>query len=465
MQRRSFVKNTACAAAASGPFLGSVLGANDRIVVGQIGCGARGLYELSICQRNPQIRIAAVCDVYQPLVDKARSRLDGNVDGCQDFRRIIERKDIDAVFVSTPDHWHAVAVIMACRAGKDVFCEKPLSLTIADGRKMVEAARKYNRVVQTGSQQRSAAHFRKVVELIRSGYVGKVTLVECWNYTNEAPIGIGNPPDEDPPPGLDWDMYLGPAPRRPYNRNRFIWNYRYFWDYSGGMMTDWGAHHMDIVHWAMGVDAPEAASASGGKYVLEDNRETPDTFQATFEYPGFIARYTSRKVNGLAPGRRYGILFHGTKGTLFVDRTGYQVVPENWPDNFAPDKDRVTDLVSGPAGDPPKPRSERQQAARRRSQPKAKPLCEPVRVSGIHMEPATQEVHLQKWLDAIRSRERPNADVEIGHRSVTACHLGVISYRTGRKVRWDREREVIPDDPEAQAMTSRRPRPPWSLEV
>lgn len=459
------MKSTA-GAAASGPFLGNVLGANDSVVVGQIGCGARALYELSICQRNPRVRIAAVCDVYRPLVEKARSRLGGDVDGYGDFRKILDRKDIDAVFVSTPDHWHGVITVMACQAGKDVYCEKPLSLTINDGRKMVEAARRYNRVVQTGSQQRSAPHFSKVVDLIRGGYIGKVTLVECWNFVNEAPVGIGNPPDEAPPAGLDWDMYLGPAPARPYNRNRFIWNYRYFWDYSGGMMTDWGAHHMDIVHWAMDVDAPEAVSAAGGKFVLRDNRETPDTFEATFEYPGFIARYTHRKANAMPlQGRSYGMLFYGTNGTLFVDRTGYRVTPENRPENFEPDGDRVANLVSGAAGNPPLPRSERQQAARRASVPRYKRLSKPIEVSGIFMEPAIQEVHVQKWLDAIRSRQRPNADVETGHRSVSACHLGVISYRTGRKLRWDRDRETIIGDAEAQAMTARKPRAPWSLEV
>ncbi|MCP5109298.1 MAG: Gfo/Idh/MocA family oxidoreductase, partial [bacterium] len=240
MKRRGFL-NAGAAAAAAGPFLGNVLGANDRIVVGQIGCGGRGRYELSICKRNPQVRVAAVCDVYQPLVDKAKELAGGNVDGFQDFRRIIERDDIDAVFVSTPDHWHALATVMACQPGKDVYCEKPLSLTIDDGRQMVRAARKYNRIVQTGSQQRSAPHFQQAVELIQGGHLGKVHMVECWNWVNESPAGIGNPPDEDPPAGLDWDLDLGPALKRPYNRNRCIWNYRYFWDYSGGMMTDWGA--------------------------------------------------------------------------------------------------------------------------------------------------------------------------------------------------------------------------------
>ena len=463
MRRRTFLKNTTPAAA--GPFLGHVLGANDRITTAQIGCGGRGLYELSICHRNPQVSLAAVCDVYQPLIEKARSRYPG-VDGYQDFRRVLDRKDIDAVFVSTPDHWHALITVMACQAGKDVYCEKPLSLTIDDGRKMVQAARKYGRVVQAGSQQRSAPHFQRVVDLVQGGHIGKVTLVECWNWTNESPVGIGNPPDEAPPPGLDWDLYLGPAPERAYNRNRFIWNYRYFWDYSGGMMTDWGAHHMDVVHWAMGVDAPLAVAATGGKFVLRDNRETPDTFEATFEYPGFVARYTHRKTNAHPlMNRPYGMLFYGDRGTIVVDRRGFEVIPEMRPAAFDPGRNRIADLLTGAAGNPPMPRTRRQQAARRAAVPKATPLCEPVKVTGVFMEPAIQEVHVQKFLDAIRTRKRPNADVEIGHRSVTACHLGVIAYRTGRRIRWDRDRERIPGDPEAQAMTRREYRPPWKLVV
>ncbi len=462
MKRRAFLTGTA----AAGPFLGRVLGANDRVVTAQIGCGGRGLYELDVCGRNPQVRIAAVCDVYQPLIDKARSRLGPEVDGYQDFRRILERKDIDAVFVSTPDHWHAPIAVMACRAGKDVYCEKPLSLTIDDGRKMVEAARKYSRVVQTGSQQRSAPHFQRVVDLVRGGHIGKVTMVECWNWVNESPAGIGNPADEDPPEGLDWDLYLGPAPERPYNRNRFIWNYRYFWDYSGGMMTDWGAHHMDVVHWAMGVGAPVAVSASGGKFVLQDNRETPDTFEAVFEYPSFIARYTHRKINNYPlVGRPYGMLFYGDRGTIILDRRGFEVLPQTRPENFQPDLDRVEDLVHGSAGDPPKPLSQRQQAQQRAHRAPAKPLCKPEKIEDVFMEPAIQEVHVQNWLDAIRSRQRPNADVEIGHRSVSTCHLAVIAYRTGRKIRWDSATEQILDDPEAQKMTSREYRRPWRLEV
>lgn len=348
MKRRDFIKSSAALIASSGPVLGSGQGANDRIRVGLIGVGGRGLYELSVCQNNPGCEVVAVADAYRPLVDMAVQRLGKKATGYGDFRRILDRKDIDAVFVSTPDHWHALATIMACQAGKDVYCEKPLTHTIQEGRRMVEAARKYNRVVQTGSQQRLAPHFQKVVQLIQSGYIGKVTMVECWNVMNDTPEGIGNPPDSDPPEGLDWDLYLGPAPKVPYNRNRFIWYYRWFWDYSGGMMTDWGAHHMDVVQWAMGVDAPKAANAVGGNFVLKDNRQTPDTFMANFEYPGFVARYTVRNGNRLPlEGRDYGLMFYGSLGTLVVDRSSYAVLPEMRPEVYRTDIDQVENLLSG----------------------------------------------------------------------------------------------------------------------
>ena len=209
MERRDFIKASALAVAAAGPFLGKAKGANDRIRVGQIGLGGRGKYEFEVCMQNPGCQIAAVADVYQPFVDLAVRRLDGKADGYADFRKILDRKDIDAVFVSTPDHWHAIVSIMACQAGKHVYCEKPLSHTIEEGRRMVEAARRYNRIFQTGSQQRSAPHYAKIVELIRNGYIGSVAMVECWNMMNEYPEGQGSPADSDPPPGLE----LGHVPR------------------------------------------------------------------------------------------------------------------------------------------------------------------------------------------------------------------------------------------------------------
>ena len=365
MERRDFMKGV-LAAASGGLFAGKVLGANDRIRIGQIGLGGRGKYEYEVCMQNPGCEIVAVADVYQPLVDLAVRRLGNKVSGYTDFRRILDRKDVDAVFISTPDHWHAIPSIMACQAGKDVYCEKPLSHTIEEGRRMVNAARKYNRVFQTGSQQRSAPHYRKIVELIHSGYIGKVAMVECWNMMNEYPEGQGNPPDSDPPSGLDWDMFLGPAPKRPYNRNRFIYTYRQFWDYAGSMMADWGAHHMDIVHWAMGVDAPKSAAAIGGKFVMQDDRETPDTFAGEFEIPALrlaIPTATQTRKPFLSVGTaspftaRWALLSWTAAATPSFRKCAprYTTLPSiklraSWADGKRPCRPRMQDLVRPPHG-------------------------------------------------------------------------------------------------------------------
>ncbi|MGA2329307.1 MAG: Gfo/Idh/MocA family oxidoreductase [Bryobacteraceae bacterium] len=445
MKRRDFIL--------AAPLVGNVRGANDRIVVGQIGLGARGNYEIDVCLRMPDVGIAAVCDVFEPVVDQAVKRIGGGVAGYTDFRRVLERKDIDAVFVSTPDHWHAIPTILACQSGKDVYCEKPLSHTVEEGRRMVAAARAHHRVVQTGSQQRSAPHYRKVVELIRGGYIGKVSAVDCWNMTNEAPDGIGNPPDGAPPTGLNWDMYLGPAPRVPYNPNRFVWNYRWFWDYSNGMLTDWGAHHLDIIHWAMGVDAPAAVYATGGKFVLKDNRETPDTLLAVWEYPGFTVSYTNHAVNARKiENRSYGIRFCGTLGTLVVDRSSYEVVPETAASAGLLMPDAVDRLLASLRG-------EQLPRARRSSEP----LCAPLAETKISIDPSAQEAHVRDFLECIRSRRNPVADVEIGHRSATACLLGAIAYKVGRRIRWDGRSERILDDAQAERLLTKQYRAPWHL--
>src|SRR5262245_46695548 len=275
IERRDFIKTSIVAAggvAASStetfgaPATGAVLGANDQIRVGVIGCGGQANWDASDFSRQPNVKIVALCDVYegsmrQTLKNEALKLDPARTSMFKDFRRVLDDKNIDAVIIATPDHWHALTTIMACQAGKDVYVEKPLSLTIEEGRRMVTAARKHNRVVQVGTQQRSARHFQQAVQLVREGKLGKITRVETWNYENQHPRGIGNPPDEAPPNDLDWDFYLGPAPKVPYNKNRHLELFRWFWDYSGGMMTDWGVHLIDIVHWAMNVDAPMAVAA------------------------------------------------------------------------------------------------------------------------------------------------------------------------------------------------------------
>ena len=452
MERRDFLKVGLAAA----PFVNSARAVGDAVRIGQIGLGTRGAYELEICQRTKDAKVVAVADVYQPLVDKAVAASHGAIDGYQDFRRILDRKDIDAVFVSVPDHWHALATIQACQAGKDVFCEKPLSHTLHEGQMMVKAARKYNRIVQTGSQQRSAPHFQKIVDLVQNGHIGKVTAIECWNEENDTPEGAGNPPDSQPPAGLDWDLYLGPAPKVPYNRNRFIWHYRWFWDYSGGMMTDWGAHHMDIIQWAMRAEGPLSAAAAGGRFCLADNCQTPDTLMTLFEYPGFIVRYSVRQGNARRlEARPNGIAFYGTDGTLIVDRGSWEVVPENAP-RFPNDYDRIEAWLQGgnvawPVG------------FDRNAKTTPKPRCAALGETGLKIDPSCQEAHIQNFLDCVRSRQRPIADVEIGYRSVSACHVGTIAYRLGRKVRWDAQAETFPADSEAQAMITKKYRHPFTL--
>jgi predicted dehydrogenase len=297
---------------------------------------------------------------------------------------------------------------------------------------MVEAARRYGRIVQVGTQQRSGKHFQQAAELVKAGRIGTVSQVRCWNFGNESPEGIGHTPDSAPPPGLDWDMWLGPAPKRPFNQNRFgvspdRWSsFRWFWDYAGGMMTDWGVHWLDIVQMAMGVDAPKFISASGGKFVLTDDRETPDTLIATFQYPGFVCTYENRTTNGNAiNGKGGAILFHGTEGTLLIDRQGFEITPEKRGSG-----DAAVD-----------------------------------RMSALTVENSNQHHldHMRDFLECVKSRKTPVSDIEIGHRSTTTALLGNIAYRTGRRIEWDAVQKRIVGDRDAQRHVMREYRRGYKL--
>ena len=433
--RRDFVKTLA--AGTAGVALSTpaasyarIIGANERIGVGMIGMGrmARGHLGALLDQPDAQVRI--LCDVYEPNLRWAAARAP-EAQTNTDFRAVLDHPDVDAVFVAAPDHWHALPTVMACDAGKDVYVEKPSSVYIAEGRKMVEAARRNNRIVQVGTQQRSGEHFQYAVELVRSGRLGPISFVRSWNYGNTYPDGIGHPPDSDPPPGLDWDLWLGPASDRPFNANRFgvflddngnytRWaSFRWFWDYAGGMMTDWGVHLIDIVQWAMDVDYPEAVATMGGKFYLEDNRETPDTIQATYQYPGFVCTYENRVCNGHAlEGHGYGIMFHGAAGTLFIDRAGFEVMPE-----------ADSDLMPMQAQ----------------------------RVGNSHRR------HVRNFLDCVKTRQQPISDIEIGHRSSSTAILGNIAYRAGRRIAWDGEKEEVVGDADANVLVAYHYRDPWTL--
>jgi predicted dehydrogenase len=433
--RRTFVKTavtSATAAFTTQIFTGNVRGANDRISAGFIGMGKMGRDNLRWAMRQPNLVATAVCDVYDRNLKMASDIAKGQAGGpgraMLDFREMLNDKSIDVVCIATPDHWHAYMTVEACKAGKDVYVEKPVATTIDEAGKMVEAARKYNRVVQAGTMQRSAIHFQKAVDLVRRGELGKVAFVRTWNYSHSGPEGIGNPPDSDAPAGLNWDQWLGPAPARRFNANRFgvdpedryFSTFRWFWDYAGGMMTDWGVHLLDIVQWAFEEAMPTSATASGGKFYLRDNRETPDTLQVTYEYPGFLAVYENRESNQQSMfDRGYGILFHGERATLFVDRSECRLISEkgstlmNW------------EMKSSGGG---------------------------------NLE------HWANFLECVRTRQRPVSDIDKCRRSTATCLLGNIALRSGQRVDLDSKNWTVAQ-PGAGKYLSREYRGPWKLAV
>ncbi len=418
-----------------------IAGANDRVQVGFIGYGLIGGEHVRDFKRQSDADLIALCDVYQPRLEQGVAACGGSARSYSDFRKLLDDKDIHAVVVSTPDHWHALMTIMACAAGKDVYVEKPLTLFIREGRWMVEAARRYNRVVQVGTQQRSGKHYQKAVEMLRAGYIGKVVSARMGAFRNIMP-GFGAPTDTTPPNDLDYDMWLGPAPKRPYNPKRSLYHFRWFWDYSGGQMTNLGAHEIDVVQWAMQVKGPAAVSSSGGRFALEDNGETPDTQDALFEYPGFTSVFSCREAS--LGHRGEGILdFFGTKGSMSIDRSGFEVHPDMKIDPA----NAIPVFTGHPAGGP------------KRSSAPPEPWTQPYKMAGSSQEQF--DLHARNFLDCVKSRERPIADVEQGHQVTTACHLANISLRTGKKIRWNPETEEIIGDAEASKWLERPYRKPW----
>ncbi len=429
MKRRNFLQ-TAGAAAAAAPQV--LRGQQRKLRVGVIGTGRRGRNIVQAAVASPDTECAAISEIWQPNVDLALKIAPG-AKVYRDFRDLIADDSIDVVGIGTPDHWHAYMTVEACKAGKDVYVEKPISVTVHEGQMMVQAARKYERIVQVGTQQRSGDHFQHVAKMIRNDEVGDISFVRTWNYGNNFPQGIGNPADAEPPEGLDWDMWLGPAPERPFNANRFGVNeksfshFRWFWDYAGGMMTDWGIHLLDIVLWAMGEPGPTAVSAVGEKYVLGDNRETPDTILASYEFPGFAAVYENRVTNAQSMfGENYGITFHGTKGTLFCNRRRWEILPE------------MERLETGSR--------ERMGAGK-----------------GEFGNNSTTD-HWADFVSSIHTRTPPIADILEGHRSTTTALLGNIALRSRQRVDWDPVAETT-TNAEARSFLRRAYRAPWKLEL
>jgi predicted dehydrogenase len=461
MKRREFLRTASVGVAAwSAVSTNRVNAANDRLRVGLIGCGGRGTFDARLMRGTPEdiqavtpenyhdgnldprlkeprnVEIAALCDVNGARLDTAR-KWSPQAKTYTDFRKLLADKEIDAVIVATQDQWHAPMLILACQAGKDVYLEKPVFYRFGEAKAMIAAVRSNNRIVQIGTQHRSADHIAEAARMVQSGKIGEVHFVRVWNYMNAL---HGNPPvpDSDPPSNLDWDAWLGPAPHVPFNKNRL--NYRSFMDYTNGIITDYGNHRFDSVHQIMGEDIPLNVVSSAVRFNKITAGDIYDMQVATFEYPNFILNYEACNYNGhglggRTPGMRYygmkgtedrphGMAFYGTEATLFVDRIGMELYPE------------------GKGG-----------------RSSGEPRMEKIQVNEDEPTP----LHTKNFVDFVRARKEPFANIEVGVRATTVGCIGNVAHWTGRKLKWDGETRTFPGDGEANQYQFRPYRKPWDL--
>ncbi len=448
LSRRGFVQAGAAAALTAASYE-RVLGANERIGVGFIGFGLIGKRHVLDFKELPDVNLVGVAEAHRGRQQEALALLGNTPRGHADFRHLLGDRAVDAVVISSPDHWHALMTMLACAAGKDVYVEKPLTLFVREGRWMMNAAKRFQRVVQVGTQQRSGPHYQRARELIRAGHIGKIVSLRMHAFRNITP-GFGSPADCDPPPELDWDQFLGPAPLRKYNPNRGIYHFRWFWDYSGGQMTNLAAHSFDIVDWCLDSKGPRALTSAGGRFCLQDNGETPDTQDALIEYPGFTVLWSHREGS---LGRRddYALEFFGTKGSLALSRRGFLVTP----DPKLPPENAVPQFTGEhPVGGP----------VRVRPSGPTQYWTEAIRDESGDQR-AQFQLHARNFLDCVRSRKQPISDLQSAHRVATVCHLCNLSLQLGRKLRWNAEREEIVGDAEASGRLVRPYRPPWDKEL
>ncbi len=398
------------------------LSPNDRPAVALIGCGGRGKADAR--QSKAFCDIVALCDVDAHRLADAKKEWPG-ADPYSDFREVIDRDDIDAIICGTQDHWHALITIAAMRSGKDVYCEKPLTLTIEEGQHVVRVSGETKQIVQTGSQQRSDRRFRHACELVRNGRVGKLKTV-----TSYLPKGPRQGPffESEIPEGLDWDMWLGPRAMTPYVKEKCLGTFRYWYDYSGGTMTDWGAHHNDIALWGIGLKGPSTIEGKPLVEMIPGGYPAASEYEVHYTYANGVT-HICRSISNRDPGgsptgpdkdqRGHGVLFEGTDGWIFVTRGSIE----------ASDPDLLTTPLPGSA--------------------------EKLYVS---------DSHHGNFFDCMRTREQPIANAEVGHRSASVCHLGVIAIRTGWKLDWDPERQLITNNRAANGWLKRPMRAPWNFD-
>ncbi|HEV8286070.1 MAG TPA: Gfo/Idh/MocA family oxidoreductase [Chitinophagaceae bacterium] len=413
--RRKFLQN-ASALAAGGLVLSSFdkktftifknsIAPSDQINVAAIGINGMGWADLTAILKNDGVNIVALCDVDKNVLDKRMSDLaklnigTSKVKTFTDYRKVLEQKDVNVVIIGTPDHWHCKIMVDACAAGKDVYCEKPIGNSITECAAMVAAQKKYNRVVQVGQWQHSNKHYQDAMNFVHSGKLGNVRLVKAWAYQGwMKPVPVQ--PDSSPPAGVDYDMWLGPAKKRPFNPNRFHFNFRWYWDYAGGLMTDWGVHMIDYALLGSKAAVPKSIMASGGKFAYPDDaEETPDTLTAVFEFDGFNMLW--EHATGINDGpyqRDHGVAFIGNNGTLVVDRGGWEVIPER---------------ING---------QDKMQAVARQSKVD----------DGLVL-------HAKNFIDVVRSRkiEELKCPVQLAAHVATVCQMGNVAFRIGKKIYWN----------------------------
>lgn len=406
-----------------------VLGAHERVRLGFIGVANRGGQLMDAFLHHADAQIVALCDVDKSTLEKANAKVEGRADLCTDFRKLLERTDLDAVVIATPDHWHALQTIGACRASKDVYVEKPLSITIYEGRRMVEAARKYNRIVQVGTQRRSSPLYAQLGDLTRSGKVGKITVSRAYRLSNMTPTGIGQAPPSTPPTGLDWDLWLGPRPAVPFRETMAPYKFRWWMPYSS-QMANWGVHYLDLIRWLTDELAPASVCAMGGRFAVEDDRTIPDTMEACFQFTsGRLAIFGQYEASG-NPIFPFGeVELRGTLGTVYVSERMFKILPER----------------GGQFQDP-------------------KPRMQPLEQSAPKPFVDTTVLHARNFLDCVKTRQKPNADVEDGHRSTTMSLLANISLVVGQRLEWDAQKEQFLTPKEANDLLHYEYRKPWSLD-
>jgi len=441
--RRSFLKTGSLAA--SSAFVSPAIWTgrwnrpSDQVRFGAIGIRGMGFTNINSFLQQDNLYCAALCDVDQEVLERRRNdtadRQDGEMpDIYTDYRELLDRDDLDFVIIGTPDHWHCLQSVHAMEAGKHVYVEKPLANSIGECDTMLAAAAYHGKLVQMGQWQRSGPHWRNAVDFVHSGALGNIRTVKAWAYQGwMKPVPILA--DEAVPDGVYYDLWLGPAPARAFNRNRFHFNFRWFWDYAGGLMTDWGVHIVDYALYGMNAPYPRSVMATGGKFAYPDDAsETPDTLQAVFEFDGFTMLWEHATGIDLGPyGRTHGVAFIGNNGTLIVDRGGWEVIAEeDWRDV-----------------------EENGETVRRQMPLMDVPPREEPDGGDVHR-------HTLNFTNALVSGETLNADIEVGHKAAVVAHMGNVAFKTGRKVYWDQQARQFVDDGEANALLRPTYRAPWT---